>query len=160
MSGSFRPSALVPAGMIVEDARQEGGVTVITVKATAGEAACPVFGALASGGHSRYVRTPADLPPSGRVVRLQVLARRLAVCVASLPATYAATWIAVGFSFRLVARHFRRIPSPVEVECSLQGRPSNVRSISCRPQANEQHPSGKSRRTLPTKSRSGSLNDP
>lgn len=66
-----RPSALVPAGTVVEDARQEGEVTVITVRAAASEAACPSCGALARRVHSRYVRTLADLPLSGRVVRLQ-----------------------------------------------------------------------------------------
>ncbi len=76
MARSLRPSALVPTGLVLDDVRVGSASTEITARSGATEAACPDCGAVAHRVHSRYVRTAADLPLGGRVVRLQLAVRR------------------------------------------------------------------------------------
>ena len=85
MARNLRPSTIVPMGLIVQDVRTEGGVTVITAQSAVAEAACPACGAAARRVHSRYVRTLADLPLCGRAVRLRLMVRRLRCEVSACP---------------------------------------------------------------------------
>lgn len=50
-------------------------ITIITAPKPSGSA-CPLCGAISSRVHSHYTRTLADLPSQGRVVTVQVQARR------------------------------------------------------------------------------------
>ena len=77
MARSLRSSAVVPAGVCVQDVRTEGLGTVITARSSSVEAACPDCKAPARWVHSRYVRTLADLPLGGRPVQLRLVVRRL-----------------------------------------------------------------------------------
>jgi transposase len=51
-------------------------VTVITVRSPAAQGDCPDCGSGVHRVHSRYARTLADLPLSGRAVQLKLLVRR------------------------------------------------------------------------------------
>nr|WP_245257209.1 transposase family protein [Methylocystis rosea] len=77
------PSAFVPAGFHVENAIHDGAVTIITVRPTSKSSRCPTCTADAERIHSRYLRRLADLPLTGRQVRLVVIARRFRCDAAS-----------------------------------------------------------------------------
>lgn len=76
MRQSFRPSALVPGGLVVESAALDGATAIIVVRATSAASFCPGCGTRSERIHSRYQRRAADLPIAGRPVRLRVMARR------------------------------------------------------------------------------------
>jgi transposase len=76
MHQSFRPSSLVPSGFAVDGVVNAGTSMVITVQAVSRASACPGCGGRSERVHSRYRRGLADLPISGRSVRLVVVARR------------------------------------------------------------------------------------
>jgi len=76
MARRLSPSALLPAGLVMEDAGVEGATTVITVRSAAVQVVCPACGVAAGRVHSRYVRTLWDLPLGGRAVRLRLAVRR------------------------------------------------------------------------------------
>ena len=67
---------LIPAGLSVERVLPAPDrVTIFTVP-TPPQSACPLCGGISGRVHSRYTRTPADLPWQGRAVAVQVRARR------------------------------------------------------------------------------------
>jgi transposase len=76
MQQALRRSSLVPAGFVVESAFYEADKTVITVRASSGFGLCPSCGTVSRRVHSRYRRRATDLPLSGRIVQLMVIARR------------------------------------------------------------------------------------
>lgn len=76
MPGKFRLSSLVSDGFAVRNVHAERAAVVITVRSTQRGATCPGCGVEARRVHSRYARNLADLPISGRAVRLRVDARR------------------------------------------------------------------------------------
>ena len=77
MQQALRRSSLVPAGFVVESACYEAGKAIITVRASNGFGLCPSCGTVSKRVHSRYWRRATDLPLSGRIVQLVVIARRL-----------------------------------------------------------------------------------
>jgi len=85
MQRRLSPSALLPAGMVMEEVGVEDGITVIVVRSAALRAICPACGGAAGRVHSRYIRTLSDLPLGGRAVRLKLSVRRFrrnrATCV-------------------------------------------------------------------------------
>ena len=85
MARLLHPSTLVPADLVLVDAKIENGTALKTVRSRVSEVACPICGAEARRVHSRYVRTLADLPLVGRGVRLQFRARRLRCDAALCP---------------------------------------------------------------------------
>lgn len=76
MRQALHRSSLVPRGFVVESACYEGDKTVITVRASGSVGLCPSCGTVSRRVHSRYRRRVTDLPLSGRVVQLLVIARR------------------------------------------------------------------------------------
>ena len=76
MQPAFRTSTLVPRGFVVDEATNDGDGALMTVRSAAKAGACPDCGSLSERVHSRYRRRLADLPISGRPVRLVVVARR------------------------------------------------------------------------------------
>jgi hypothetical protein len=76
MQQALRRSSLVPAGFVVESAFYEADKVVITVHASSGFGLCPSCGTVSRRVHSRYWRRATDLPLSGRIVQLVVIARR------------------------------------------------------------------------------------
>ncbi|PPD10125.1 MAG: transposase [Methylocystis sp.] len=76
MPRSLHPAAFVPPGFHVENAVQDGAITVITVRHTSKSSQCPGYATIAERVHSHYLRRLADLPLAGRQVRLIVIARR------------------------------------------------------------------------------------
>jgi hypothetical protein len=76
MQQSLRRASLVPAGFVVESAFCDAGSTVITVRPSQSFGLCPSCGTVSRRVHSHYRRRVTDLPLSGRVVQLVVIARR------------------------------------------------------------------------------------
>ena len=76
MRGKFQLSSLIPSGLVVVDVMPGDRAILITAKATAGGAACPLCNVTSRRVHSRYVRRVSDLPCAGRGVRLHLVARR------------------------------------------------------------------------------------
>ena len=76
MNRSFHPSSLIPAGLAVENVSFDVEIVLITARAVAAAAACPLCGAASSRIHSRYIRSVSDLPCAGRGIRLRLAARR------------------------------------------------------------------------------------
>src|ERR1700748_1034974 len=76
MQQRLHRSSLVPRGFVVESACYEGDKAVITVGASGSVGWCPLCGTVSRRIHSRYRRRVTDLPLSGRVVELLVIARR------------------------------------------------------------------------------------
>lgn len=76
MKSALGPSALIPPGFKVQAASTDTTVTTIAVCSVSPSSNCPICGAASSRVHSRYRRKVADLPLSGRSVRLTVTVRR------------------------------------------------------------------------------------
>src|SRR5246127_2483749 len=76
MQQALHRSSLVPRGFVVESACYEGDKAVITVRASGSVGLCPSCGTVSRRIYSRYRRRVTDLPLSGRVVELLVIARR------------------------------------------------------------------------------------
>jgi transposase len=76
MQQALQRSSLVPSGFVVESACFEGDKAVIAVRATRSVGQCPFCGTVSRRVHSRYRRHVTDLPLSGRIVQLLVIARR------------------------------------------------------------------------------------
>jgi transposase len=76
MQQALRHSSLVPTGFVVESAFCEADRTLITVRPSRGFGLCPSCGAVSRRVHSHYRRRVTDLPLSGRIVQLVVIARR------------------------------------------------------------------------------------
>jgi transposase len=75
----------IPAGLsVVQVLPTPDRVTIITAP-TPSQSACPLCGGLSGRAHSHYTRTLADLPWSGRVVAVQVRARRFRCATADCP---------------------------------------------------------------------------
>lgn len=76
MQQALRRSSLVPAGFVVESAFCDTDRTVITVRPSQSFGLCPSCGAVSRRVHSHYRRRVRDLPLSGRMVELVIIARR------------------------------------------------------------------------------------
>ena len=76
MQQALHRSSLVPRGFVVGSACYENDKAVITVRASGSVGLCPSCGTVSRRIHSRYRRRVTDLPLSGRVVELLVIARR------------------------------------------------------------------------------------
>lgn len=76
MQQAHQRSSLVPRGFVVESAYYEGDKAVIVVRASGRVGLCPSCGTVSRRVHSRYRRRVTDLPLSGRIVQLLVIARR------------------------------------------------------------------------------------
>jgi transposase len=76
MSRFLHPSALIPPGLIVDNVLSEGDSLIIFARNAAISATCPSCGQASGRLHSRYQRTFADLPASGRSVRIRMTVRR------------------------------------------------------------------------------------
>jgi transposase len=76
MRQALQRSSLVPRGFVVESAYYEGDKAVIAVRASGSVRRCPSCGTVSRRVHSRYRRHVTDLPLSGRIVQLLVIARR------------------------------------------------------------------------------------
>ncbi|MBD9524718.1 ISL3 family transposase [Ensifer sp. ENS02] len=76
MSTKFRPSDLVPVGFIAERITHIDDETCILLSRAGATATCPACGRMSRTVRSRYCRQVADLPLSGRRVRLLVRTRR------------------------------------------------------------------------------------
>jgi transposase len=76
MQQALYRSSLVPHGFVVESAYYEGDRAVIAVRASGSVGLCPSCGTVSRRVHSRYRRRVTDLPLSGRIVELLMIARR------------------------------------------------------------------------------------
>jgi len=76
MRRNFGSLSFVPSGLVAESVSFVGETMVVTARAEAGEAFCPVCGEASRRVHSHYVRHVRDLPFSGQGVRLRLATRR------------------------------------------------------------------------------------
>ncbi len=76
MQQALHRSSLVPRGFVVESAYYEGDKAIVVVRASGSVGLCPSCGTVSRRVHSRYRRRVTDLPLSGRIVQLLVIARR------------------------------------------------------------------------------------
>jgi len=76
MHRTVQLSSLIPSGLAVEDVMPGDGTILITAKAVAATAACPLCNGSSRRVHSRYLRYVSDLPCGGRGIRLRLVARR------------------------------------------------------------------------------------
>jgi len=76
MQHPLHRSSFVPSGFVVESAFCDVEKTVITVRPSRNFSLCPSCGTVSRRVHSRYQRRVTDLPISGRVAQLIVIARR------------------------------------------------------------------------------------
>jgi transposase len=81
MSSKLHLSSLIPVGLAVEFVTETDGALVVTARAEAEGATCPLCETVSHRIHSRYVRRVSDLPCSGRRVRLHLVTRRF-FCIA------------------------------------------------------------------------------
>ena len=63
--------------MLLESVDETGTAVMMTVRSSAARVDRPTCGGISLRVHSRYTRTLADLPLSGRSVQLKLLVRRL-----------------------------------------------------------------------------------
>ena len=82
MRSAVSCSSLIPSGLAVERVENAGDTIIVTASVRSNWADCPVRYSRARRVHSRYARRVLDLPFSGRVMRLQVIARRFRCNVA------------------------------------------------------------------------------
>ena len=73
---TVRSRSLVPAGFVIESVIADETSTSVTARAVSSSRPCPSCGVASRRVHSRYRRTAADLPSSGRSVRITIVARR------------------------------------------------------------------------------------
>ena len=71
MARGFNPAALIPPGVSMESVDDTGTAVVMTVRSSTAVGTCPDCGT-SHRVDSRYTRSLADLPLSGRPVRLLV----------------------------------------------------------------------------------------
>src|ERR1700683_4304131 len=76
MQQALQRSSLVPSGFVVESAYYQGNKAIIAVRASGSVGLCPSCGTVSRRVHSHYRRRVTDLPLSGRIVQLLVIARR------------------------------------------------------------------------------------
>jgi transposase len=76
MAREFNPTALIPPGVVMESVDDTGTAVVIMVRSSTVLGDCPGRGYTSHRVHSRYTRSLADLPLSGRPVQLKLLVRR------------------------------------------------------------------------------------
>jgi transposase len=76
MQHSFSRSSLVLSGFVVESAYQDGDRANITLRPCRGFGRCPSCGTVSRRVHTHYRHHVTDLPLSGRIVQLVVMARR------------------------------------------------------------------------------------
>lgn len=76
MTTALGASAIVPPGVRADRVSADGATVIIEAKAGAASSRCPDRGAPSASVRSYYQRRLADLPPSGRVVRNSLTARR------------------------------------------------------------------------------------
>ena len=65
-----------PRGFVVQDVRADPASMTLVVHHESATAMCPSCGTGSNRVHSRYRRSPMDLPLGGRRVRLSIIARR------------------------------------------------------------------------------------
>ena len=118
MQQALQRSSLVPRGFVVESAYYQGDKTMIAVRASGRVGLCPSCGTVSRRVHSRYRRRVTDLPLSGRIVQLQVIARRFrcdaVLCGRQIFSPRSSAWRATGGGFA------KRLMLPVSKDTLLR----------------------------------------
>src|SRR5258708_3189729 len=75
MAKPLDPSALIPAGFVVDEVVIEADRWVVRAHGAAHSSNCPACGQPSTRVHSRYRRHLSDLPSAGRCVHLEIVPR-------------------------------------------------------------------------------------
>jgi transposase len=114
---------LLPEGLLVESvSRAADGITV-AARSAASDGICPSCGHRSRRVHSRYRRTLADLPCSGRVLRIGVMVRRFRCTMAACPARIFAERLGPAIAAPLARRTARLDRLAHHLGLALGGRP-------------------------------------
>ena len=114
---------LLPQGLLVERIEREAGCFTVAARSTAPEATCPSCGGRSRQVHSRYRRTLADLPCSGRAMRISVTVRRFRCTMAACPARIFAERLSDGIAAPFARRTARLERLAHHLALALGGRP-------------------------------------
>ena len=93
----------LPGCRLVRVARDGPTALTLVAEAKPDHARCPTCRAISTSVHSRYRRRPADLPASGKAIRLQLEVRRFYCCDPACPRRTFAEWFP-----KLLVRHAQR----------------------------------------------------
>ena len=111
----------LPADVVVEELLLEKQVLTLVLASTQPTKCCPVCSQPSTRVHSRYMRTLADLPCQGRLVRLQIAVRRFRCGEPTCRrATFAEQW--PGLAAAYARRTRRQAEALCEVAFALGGR--------------------------------------
>jgi hypothetical protein len=138
MQQALQRSSLVPRGFVVESAYNEGDKAIIAVRASGSVGLCPSCGTVSRRVHSQYRRRHVtDLPLSGRIVQLLIIARRFR-CGAVLCGRQIFTERFAEGVLAPSARRTARLDAIVHhLGLALGGRPAAVGNRSCTKIASE-----------------------
>ena len=123
MAKTLDPTALIPAGFIVEEVISEAERWVVRVRSAARFSNCPCCSQPSTRVHSHYQRRPLDLPSSGRLVQLEIMARKFRCAVSDCKRRVFAERFTVG-SIKSFSRRTERLDLIVHhLGLALGGRP-------------------------------------
>jgi transposase len=114
---------LLPKGLLVESVSRGAGSIIVAARSAASEGICPSCGRRSRRVHSRYRRTLADLPCSGRALRIGLMVRRFRCTMAACPARIFAERLDPGVAAPFARRTSRLDRLAHHLGLALGGRP-------------------------------------
>jgi transposase len=114
---------LLPRGLLVESISRGAESITVAARSAASQGTCPSCGQGSRRVHSRYRRTLADLPCSGRALRIGVMVRRFRCTVAACPARIFAERLDLGIAAPYARRTSRLDGLTHHLGLALGGRP-------------------------------------
>jgi transposase len=114
---------LLPKGLLVESISRGAGSIIVAARSAASEGICPSCGRRSRRVHSRYRRTLADLPCSGRALRIGLVVRRFRCTMAACPARIFAERLDLGIAAPFARRTSRLDRLAHHLGLALGGRP-------------------------------------
>ena len=125
MAKTLDPTALIPAGFILEKVICEAERWVLRVRSAARFSNCPCCGQPSTRVHSYYQRRLLDLLSSGRLVQLEITVRKFRCAVSDCKRRVFAERFTVG-SIKSFSRRTERLDLIVHhLGLALDGRPSS-----------------------------------
>ncbi len=114
---------LLPKGLLVESITRGADSITVAARSAAGQGTCPSCGQGSRRVHGRYRRTLADLPCSGRALRIGVMVRRFRCTMAACPARIFAERLDSGIAAPFARRTSRLDGLTHHLGLALGGRP-------------------------------------
>lgn len=123
MAKTLDPTALIPAGFILEEIISEAERWVLRVRSAARVSNCSCCSQPSTRIHSHYQRRLSDLPSSGRLIQLEIMVRKFRCAVSDCKRRVFAERFTVG-SIKSFSRRTERLDLIVHhLGLALGGRP-------------------------------------